>query len=385
MTTTTALEKCQEYNFDDVYAALQKLLSLVPPPDVKGKTVLIKPNILSPKKPEYAICTHPVVVGAVVKSFVELGAAKVIVGESPAVASSISAARATGMLEQVENNGGEWAEFNTSVQVQCPTGKIVKVLDFAEPFTKADVVVSVSKLKTHQFMSYTGAMKNLFGLVVGLTKAKTHYRFSDKKDFSAYRTDLNIAANAQYAIMDAIVGMEGQGGPGNGDPVKLGFLAASDNILALDWVCSSIVGYNPHQIPNLEDALNRGIWLKSPDDIKTVGCTPQELKPASFKIVKEASAAVTLQKMLPGFLNRMATLVFVKTPHFNKEKCIRCGRCIEICPAQLLRFYTKDGDVAPAETPNKEKYVLLADRKKCLHCFCCHEICPVEAIKLRKF
>ncbi len=385
MTTTTALEKCQEYNFSDVYASLKKLVSLVPPPDVKGKTVLLKPNILSPKKPEFAICTHPVVVGAAVKIFVELGAAKVIVGESPAVASSISAARATGMLEQVENNGGEWVEFNTSVQVQCPEGQIVKVLDFAEPFTRADIVVSLSKLKTHQFMSYTGAMKNLFGLVVGLTKAKTHYRFSDKKDFSAYLTDLNIAANAQYAIMDAIVGMEGQGGPGNGDPVKLGFLAASDNILALDWVCSSIVGYNPYQIPNLKCALERGRWLKSPDDIKTVGCTPQELKPASFKIVKEASAAVTLQKMLPGFLNRMATLVFVKTPHFDKKKCIRCGRCLEICPPQILRFYTDKKTVASAETPNAQKFVAISDKSKCLHCFCCHEICPVEAIKLRKF
>ena len=385
MTTTTALEKCQEYNFSDVYASLKKLVSLVPPPDVKGKTVLLKPNILSPKKPEFAICTHPVVVGAAVKIFVELGAAKVIVGESPAVASSISAARATGMLEQVENNGGEWVEFNTSVQVQCPEGQIVKVLDFAEPFTRADIVVSISKLKTHQFMSYTGAMKNLFGLIVGLTKAKTHYRFSDKKDFSAYLTDLNIAANAQYAIMDAIVGMEGQGGPGNGDPVKLGFLAASDNILALDWVCSSIVGYNPYQIPNLKCALERGRWLKSPDDIQTVGCTPKELKPASFKIVKDASAAVTLQKMLPSFLNKMATLVFVKTPHFNKKKCIRCGRCLEICPAQILRFYTDKKTVATAETPNAQKFVAISDKSKCLHCFCCHEICPVEAIKLRKF
>lgn len=385
MTTTTALGKCQEYNFDDVYAALQKLVSLVPPPDVKGKTVLLKPNILSPKKPEFAICTHPVVVGAAVKIFVELGAAKVLVGESPAVASSISAARATGMLEQVEKNGGEWVEFNTSVQVPCPDGKIVKLLDFAEPFTRADIVVSISKLKTHQFMSYTGAMKNLFGLVVGLKKAKTHYRFADKKDFSAYLTDLNLAANAQYAIMDAIVGMEGQGGPGNGDPVKLGFLAASDNILALDWVCSSIVGYNPYQIPNLKCALERGRWLKSPDDIQTVGCTPKELKPASFKIVKDASAAVTLQKMLPGFLNKMATLVFVKTPHFNKKKCIRCGKCLEICPAQILHFYIDKKTVATAETPNAQKFVAISDKTKCLHCFCCHEICPVEAIKLRKF
>ena len=82
MTTTVALQKCSEYNFDDVYKSIQSLMSLVPPPDVKGKTVLLKPNILYPKKPELAVCTHPVVVGACVKSFVERGAT-VIVGESP--------------------------------------------------------------------------------------------------------------------------------------------------------------------------------------------------------------------------------------------------------------------------------------------------------------
>ena len=116
--------------------------------------------------------------------------------------------------------------------------------NFAKHFEKADLVVSVAKLKSHQLMSYTGAMKNLFGLIVGLKKAQQHYRFPDKEDFAKYLTDLNLAAKAEYAIMDGIVGMDGPGGPGNGRPIPVGFLASSTNILAISLVspCKSNLG-----------------------------------------------------------------------------------------------------------------------------------------------
>lgn len=375
MTTTVALQKCDEYDFDKVYAAVQQLFRLVPPPDVRGKTVLIKPNILSPKKPECAVCTHPVVVGAVVKSFVELGAVRVLVGESPGIGSSISAAKATGVYGEVVKNGGEWADFGADqVTVMCPHGKLVKSFEFAAQFVQADVVVSLAKLKTHQLMSYTGAMKNLFGLMVGLKKAQTHYRFPGKKEFGMFLVDLNIAAHASYAVMDAIVGMEGSGGPGNGDPVGLGFLAASDNIAALDWECASIVGYNPHDIVYLEEALQRGIWFTSPDRIRTAGYTAEEVKPASFKIVKNAAPA--LEAMLPSWINAAAKTLFTRNPSFNKKKCVRCGRCMEICPVHILSFAEKSG---------MGKRVTISSRSSCLHCYCCHEICPAEAISLRHF
>ncbi len=371
MSNTVALAKCDDYIFDQVFSKIKELLELVPPPDVNGKVVLIKPNILYPKKPELAVCTHPVVVGAAVKAFVERGAKKVLVGESPAIANSTSAAKATGMFEQVEKNGGEWIDFHDHTVIPCPNGKIVKQVNFATPFTQADIVISIAKLKSHQLMTYTGAMKNLFGLVIGLEKAQTHYRFANKNDFAAFITDLNLAANPQYAIMDAIVGMEGPGGPGNGDPIKIGFLASSDNILALDWKCSSLVGYDPHRIVNLEDALKRKIWLKSPSDIVTVGEKEKDVRCTTFKIVKNPSP--TLQKMIPGFINFLANSVFVKTPHFDSKKCKKCGKCKEICPPHIINLTGKNGTAK------------LEDKSKCLHCFCCHEICPFNAIKLKKF
>src|SRR5574344_898603 len=297
MDATVAIEKCSAYEFDKVYAAVEEMMRLCPPPDVQGKTVLIKPNMLSPKKPEAAVCTHPVVVGAVVKAFVARGA-RVIAGESPATANSTAAAKAVGTYDAVVNNGGEWDAFDDSVIVSCPDGKLVKSFEFARPFIKADVIVSVAKLKTHQLMSYTGAMKNMFGLMVGLKKAQTHFRFPDKKDFSEFLVDLNVACHTHYAVMDAIVGMEGKGGPGNGDPVALGFLAASKNVLALDWTCASIVGYKPHNVTYLEAARKRGILFTDESEIKTIGATPEELKPASFKIVVDTTT-VRQGKLIP--------------------------------------------------------------------------------------
>lgn len=376
MEKTVSVQHCYDYKFEDVYDAIQKLCDLVPPPNVVGKTVLIKPNILSPKKPEAAVCTHPVVVGAVVKQFVSLGAKKVLVGESPATANSTFAAKASGVYDAVINNGGIWCDFSAETEISEPRAKLAHSFLFAEPFAQADIVVSVAKLKSHQFMSYTGAMKNLFGLMVGLKKAQTHYRFQNKENFGTFLTDLNLAANCQYAIMDAIVGMDGPGGPGNGNPIPMNFLAASKNILALDWVCASAAGYDPIEVPNLKDALLRNYWLSDPSEIEILGGTLEDIRCKTFKAVHSTNAAITLGKMLPPGIDNLAKILFEKNPHFNKKKCITCGKCIEICPAKILSFETS--------SKTKKRYVSI-QRKKCLRCYCCHEICPVEAITLRRF
>jgi len=368
MTKTVALAKCATYDNQAVYEALQSAMSQVPPPDVQGKTVLLKPNILTPKKVEAAVCTNPVVVAVAIRLFLERGAKRVLVGESPATHNSTQAAKGIGMYDAVVQAGGEWADFSGQTIVNNPQGKLVKNFEFAAPFAEADLVVSIAKLKTHQLMVYTGAMKNLFGLMVGLKKAQSHFRFAERKEFSKFLTDLVIAANPGYAIMDAIIGMEGPGGPGSGDPVQLGFLAASDNILALDWICSSIVGYRPHLIENLKDAMERGLWLKNAEEISTVGATPTELKPESFRIVKETSVNMELSKHIPKWLYRFIELLMIKTPRFIHKKCIQCGKCVEICPAQVLTLEKK----------------IHIEKSGCVHCFCCHEICPADAIKLKR-
>lgn len=370
MTKNVALQKCFSYDFDEVFSAVKKMMQDVPPPDVRGKTILIKPNILYPKKVEACVCTNPVVTGALVKAFKELGAKKVLAGESPAVANSTSAAKATGTFEQVVSNGGEWIDFHGKVFVENPEGVLAKKFEFADAFAEADVIVSAAKLKSHQLMKYTGAMKNLFGLVVGLEKAQCHYRFSNPDDFGKFLVDLNLAAKPQYAVMDAVMGMDGPGGPGSGDPIQLNFLAASDNILALDWICSSLVGYNPHEINYLQDALLRKVWLSSAEEIQTLGADFREIACDKFRTVKSNGI---FGSSIPSPLKPLAKFFLTRNPHFKNKKCIKCARCEKICPAKVIAMQGKNGTAR------------MMERTKCLHCFCCHEICPESAISLRRF
>ena len=171
--------------------------------------------------------------------------------------------------------------------------------------------------------------------------------------------------------MDAIVGMDGKGGPGSGDPIKLNFLASSDNILALDWECSSLVGYDPYKVPNLNDAMKRKIWLNNENEIEVVGDSEESCRSTTFRIVKQSTG--DLAGMLPSWLQFLAKKVLTKTPHFSPSKCRKCHRCEQICPAHLI---TMDGKNNTAHLEKKEE---------CLHCFCCHEICPADAIKLKRF
>jgi uncharacterized protein (DUF362 family)/NAD-dependent dihydropyrimidine dehydrogenase PreA subunit len=357
----------------------------VPPPDVNGKTVLLKPNIIDARKSESAVCTHPSIVYATIKAFLRRGADKVLIGDSPFRANSKLAAQVSGIYNAVIEAGGMWIDFENAVEVPCPDGRVTKSVFIADAFNQADILVTLPKLKTHSFMSYTGAMKNLFGLMVGNTKQQIHYRYPIKRDFAAFLTDLNIATKPGYGIMDGIVAMSGENGPTGGIPTQLGILAASDNVLALDWMCASLIGYDPMRIENLADALERKIWFCSPNEILLKGSAFESLKPKNFALVKNASQKfmesqsvvplyikivrriLDLAKRIPCF-RFLLIYVFRKYPHFL-EACIVCGTCVTICPAKALYVRNKK---------------IKLDKSKCIRCCCCHEICPQNAINLKR-
>ncbi len=365
-----AITGCSDYSPENIQSSLKKLLQNSAFPEVAGKTVLLKPNILSGSPPEKAVTTHPELVRAVIKELRTRGAARILVGDSPGVGSADLAGKKCGIKDAVDQEGAEWVVFNTVGTLLNPDGRKQTRFSPTSYLEEADVLISLPKMKTHEMMYYTGAIKNLFGLIPGLNKSRFHMNFPEKEDFAAMIVDLFQGAGTDFAIMDGILAMEGPG-PGSGYPRKVELLGASDNLLALDWAFASIMGYEPELIPLLKDALDRQIWLKNPDEIEYPLLKPAELVMEDYKRVKILKDTGFIKKMLPSGIYQFIRNLYVPRPFFIHRKCIRCGKCLEICPAAALSFRGE----------GKGKKVAI-DYQKCIRCYCCHEVCPVEAIRI---
>ena len=367
-----AITQCPDYTEKALEESLKKILEQTAFPEVRDKTVLLKPNILSGSAPEKAVTTHPEFLRAVIRFITERGAARILVGDSPGVGSADQAGKKTGIRQVVEQEGASWITFTKADRVQNPLGKKQTQFYPAGILEETDVLISLPKMKTHEMMYYTGAIKNLFGLIPGLNKSRFHLNFPEKEDFAALIVDLFQTVKPHFAIMDGILAMEGPG-PGSGYPRPVGLISASDNLLALDWAMASIMGYDPHKIPILKDALERKIWLETPDDIIYPLLNPETVVIQDYKRVKILKDTGFVKKALPKGLYRFLKDLYVPRPFFNHKRCIRCGKCVDICPAKALQIDRRRG-------AGKVRI----DYHKCIRCYCCHEVCPVDAIRISR-
>lgn len=391
MKSMVHVRKCSTYDPNDVFQAVESAVHSAEErncfPDVKGKTVLLKPNMLIAADPRRAVSTHPEVLRSAIRVFTQRGG-RILVGESPAVQGSLFAARKCGLLRVTEEEGARWVDFSTTVNLENPQGKLVKRFEVASEAVEADFVVSLPKLKTHQLMYYTGAIKNLFGTISGLQKARFHLRFPERRDFGAMLVDLAVALKPSFAIMDGIIAMEGHG-PADGTPRSVGLILASADIAALDWIAASVIGYDPATLVYLVDARSRGLWMTEEPVID--GPPLEDLIVRDFKRLRVSKEGAVPRTMVPGSLLKgalynVARNIIVPRPFFRHDQCIRCGQCVAICPAQALRFIPNPSKIAKAGLPTDlaEKRIEV-DYKTCLRCYCCHEVCPESAIVIKRF
>lgn len=362
-----AVTACKAYEYEEIYSCVKDLCRSAGIPDLAGKNVLLKPNILSDAPPEKAITTHPYVIRAMVQ-FVQEQGGTVYIGDSPALHRSNFTGTISGIEQVCKETGAQWVNFSAeTVKVENSQAKRQKKFTVAAIISKVDIIISLPKMKTHQLMFMTGAVKNMFGIIPGLGKSPFHAKNPGRKQFAQCIVDLYTMVTPHFSLMDGIVAMEGPG-PNSGDPRHMGVLLASTDALALDMTAAYIMGYDPLSIPILQCGIARGLTqassipqiefpLQHPDsflkqDFKRID---QQQKPNIARLILGPLAVRFLPNPLPK-------------PLFNNAVCIQCGKCVRICPAGALNLDSDSG--------------ITIDYKACVRCYCCHEICPADAIAI---
>lgn len=336
----------------------------------RGEKIVLKPNLLAAAEPEKAVTTHPSVLTAVALLAKSAGA-DVLIADSPGSGYPYTEKalqrtyRVTG-LDGAAEEADVPLNFDTSHEVvSYPEGERFKRFEIITPVVRADAVFNLCKLKTHSFMHMTCAVKNIFGVIAGLTKPGYHAKLKEKAHFANMLLDLAACVSPRLHILDAVVGMEGNG-PHSGEPRHIGLLLGSTSALALDVVAGEIVGLPQENNPVLVEAQRRGMIPVNLDQIELVGINKEELRFPGFKFpstVPEVSDRF-FSLLYPVFKNG-----FSVKPRILDKKCVSCAACRDACPVHVIT-------IAGKETP------AVIEDKDCIRCYCCHEMCPHDAIEL---
>ncbi len=221
--------------------------------DVRGKRVVLKPNLVEFDE-RTAINTHPALVHAAREAFLAAGAAEVRVAEGPGHRRiTLDLADAAGYFSTITGFEEIFTDLNldevTPVQLKRPLSKL-KSLYLPNTILGCDLLVSMPKLKTHHWAGATLSMKNLFGVVpggiYGWPKNVLHWAGIDE-----CIADLHALFPRSFAIVDGIVGMEGNG-PIQGTPRTAGVVVAGASRVAVDATCCRIMGLDPARIAFLQ-------------------------------------------------------------------------------------------------------------------------------------
>lgn len=374
-----AIESCTAYEYDAVRAAVESVFAkfggisrIVP----KGSKVLLKPNLISKKKPEEAATTHPLIVRAVAELCFGAGAESVLICESPGGLydkNVLKAVYRVSGMEQAAAESGAELNYDTGVaKVDNPEAMYQKSLEILAPIAAADVVIDLAKLKTHGMMVYTGAVKNMFGAIAGVEKAEYHCKMPDYTAFANTLIDIFLAAKVKFSLIDAITGMH-KDGPTAGEPIDMGLLIGSDNAFEADRAALEIIGAPCDRVPMAKAAIARGLMCASASELEISGVPLEAARRKEF-VVRYNDSQANLYFVKDGVMGNVLRSSLQAKPVFTSD-CRACGECARSCPVKAIT-------VEPGE--NGKRGRARADLKLCIRCFCCQELCPFKAVKIRR-
>lgn len=345
--------------YENVREAIDRTFRLFVP-EICGKRVFIKPNVLRGTDPQEAITTHPAVLRAVVERVEALEPATIIVGDNPGLSGygmNEECFKKTGLMEAAK---GYYQNIGNDSRSLPFNPKFAPRVSVSAAVLDADFFISLPKFKTHGLTVITGAIKNSFGILPGAQKARLHKAAGTPFRFHEMIVDVFRLRLPDLIIVDAVVGMEGNG-PASPDLRQIGLILSSDNGVALDGVIATMMGVEPGRLRFLEKAREVGLGDYDLGAIEVLG----ELKRLhNFKLPPLGGEANADNEEVQALLTARTLL----RPRADAALCTGCSLCVQQCPVSAL---TINGSVPEV------------DSSKCITCFCCQEMCPQKAITLQ--
>lgn len=366
-----ATSACNDYQPSSVERALDDVLTQLGGLDkfvTANAKVFVKVNLVREMAPDRCGTTHPEVVVALCKQLEKI-TPNIVVGDSCAglyTKGALGAVYNKCKMTEVEERTCALLNRNFDTETVDYHGEVLSDCDVISSFLEADVVINVAKLKTHSFAGYTGAVKNLFGLIPGLVKVEMHSRFPDLGDFCNLLCDIEQYARPKTVlhVIDGVIGMDGEG-PTNGKPKFIGQMLASADPYALDVVAVSLFA-NPLDMPLLQVAVRRGLLDKDFANIDFDFDSWEANYITDFNISPAQSTDSFLN--LPPWVKRLAVRYLTKRVTMDSN-CRACGKCVTHCPANAITIKRGRARV---------------NQRLCIRCYCCQELCPFDAVRFKK-
>lgn len=355
------IRKLTSYNINQIKDAILSSLKFINKDFQEKKTYLLKPNLLKPASPDKAITTHPVIIKAVIELIKDYKA-QALIGDSPGLSTPEKVLKKLDLIDFLNQTNTKIADFSKKKLFKNSNNLIYKELMLPQVIEEVDEIINLPKLKTHQMMVITWAVKNLYGFIYGIEKIKYHFLADKDYDhFAKLLIDIYNFVNPGINIIDGIVGMDGNG-PSSGNIKNFNILAVSDNALSLDYILCSTFNLDHKKIPHLSVALNKGLKEIQEQAIST----SSEVSASYIKL--SLPEAHDLNFSMPHLVSGIVKKYLIPYPSINSKICIKCGLCRDICPRGAIK--------------SAGSYFI--DRRDCIRCYCCQELCDKGAIKVSR-
>jgi uncharacterized protein (DUF362 family)/ferredoxin len=357
---------------DSVAAAFPRLLDHLDPPlprlVTRGARVLVKVNMgcKGVRDPAERYTSHPTFVEAIIRALLDCGATVSFGDDVSRTAIYPVIWKKTGMLDVARRTGATLVDFTAAGGTEV-RGRLLypRTHLVTNAVRDAEVIVNAASCRSHAGVVLSGAVKNMFGVVLGARRYRLHALLPNKSDFARALVDICRVAPPAVSFLDLTTVLEGHGVEPAIRPV--GLLLGSADPVAIDTVAQHAIGYDALPLWTSIHGARAGLGCNHPERIQVRGVDGHGLKRARLR--PPDLSGLEFEESMPARLSRVLNNTLLRPrPVITSERCTGCGACADRCPVQAIR-------------PVGGRYAI--DHRTCGDCGCCAKVCEAQAIDLR--